>query len=92
MLTWQPANMWSANTQIDCALKVLAEAGQVDDRAAAGEDIGPLCGLAILVKDLYDVANYTTAAGTPALEGGSLIYSIRRHHEQDVSACRPAVL
>ena len=36
---------------------------------AAGEDVGPLCGLAIVAKDLFDVAGYTTAAGTPALMG-----------------------
>ena len=41
----------------------------MDDRMAAGEDVGPLCGLAIVAKDLFDVAGYTTAAGTPALMG-----------------------
>ncbi|KAK9838245.1 hypothetical protein WJX84_005685 [Apatococcus fuscideae] len=48
---------------------VLQEAQAVDDKAAAGIDTSPLCGLAIVVKDLYDVANYTTAAGTPSLTG-----------------------
>lgn len=36
---------------------------------AAGEDVGPLCGLGVVVKDLFDVAGYTTVAGTPALIG-----------------------
>eukprot|EP00891_Asterochloris_glomerata_P000681 jgi/Astpho2/681/Aster-x0031 len=34
---------------------------------AAGEDVGPLCGLGVVVKDLFDVAGYSTVAGTPAL-------------------------
>jgi len=34
-----------------------------------GTDIRPLCGLTFAVKDLYDVAGYTTVAGTPALAG-----------------------
>ena len=50
-------------------MQVLAEAQAVDMKAAAGIDINPLCGLSIVVKDLYDVANYTTAAGTPSLAG-----------------------
>ena len=41
----------------------------MDNRMAAGEDVGPLCGLAIVAKDLFDVTGYTTAAGTPALMG-----------------------
>lgn len=57
-------------------MQVLSEAQAVDMKAAAGIDIGPLCGLSIVVKDLYDVANYTTAAGTPALTGlsAALLY------------------
>ena len=54
-------------------MQVIDEAGQIDQRADSGEDIGPLCGLAVVVKDLYDVANYTTAAGTPSLAGEQVI-------------------
>ena len=50
-------------------LQVLAEAKAVDDRAASGEDVGPLCGLAFAVKDNIDVIGYATVAGNPAFEG-----------------------
>ena len=52
------------------------EAADVDARADAGEDVGPLCGLSILVKDLFDVTNYTTAAGTPSLQSESAAQSL----------------
>ena len=53
----------------DLAAQVLKDARAVDDRAAAGEDIRPLCGLTVAVKELFDVAGYTAGAGTPALQG-----------------------
>ncbi|GAB4818661.1 hypothetical protein N2152v2_005707 [Parachlorella kessleri] len=49
--------------------KVLADAKAIDDRAAAGEDVGPLCGLTFVVKDNIDVLGYPTTGGTPALIG-----------------------
>ncbi|KAK9849931.1 hypothetical protein WJX84_011846 [Apatococcus fuscideae] len=67
----QRGHLWeclNAFSEVDVE-RVLTEAQAVDDRAAAGRDVGPLCGLSIVVKDLYDVANYTTAAGTPSLTG-----------------------
>lgn len=45
------------------------EAHEVDMMYDNGADIRPLCGLTFAVKDLYDVAGYTTVAGTPALAG-----------------------
>ena len=42
------------------------EAHEVDMMYDNGTDIRPLCGLTFAVKDLYDVAGYTTVAGTPA--------------------------
>ena len=41
----------------------------MDTRAAAGEDVGPLCGLLFAVKDTIDVSGYPTVGGTPGLEG-----------------------
>lgn len=35
--------------------QVLADAKAVDEAAAAGKDVGPLCGLAFAVKDNIDV-------------------------------------
>ena len=44
------------------------EAAAVADRAAgAGRDPGPLAGLAVSIKDLFDVAGETTAAGSTIL-------------------------
>jgi len=41
-----------------------AEAASVDARIAAGEDIGPLAGVPIAVKNLFDVAGLPTRAGS----------------------------
>lgn len=60
--------------QLVC-VQVLRDAKTVDDRASAGEDIGPLCGLAVAVKELIDVAGYTAGAGTPALQGGLAMFA-----------------
>src|SRR5260370_14785876 len=42
----------------------LAQAAEVDRRLAAGEDPGPLCGVPFAVKNLFDIAGLTTAAGS----------------------------
>jgi aspartyl-tRNA(Asn)/glutamyl-tRNA(Gln) amidotransferase subunit A len=44
-----------------------AEAAAVDARIAAGADAGPLAGVPIAVKNLYDVAGLTTRAGSKIL-------------------------
>ncbi|CAL8466175.1 g5711 [Coccomyxa elongata] len=62
---WECINAWS---DINPA-RVLREAHEVDMMYDNGTDIRPLCGLTFAVKDLYDVAGYTTVAGTPALAG-----------------------
>lgn len=63
----------SQSTSQGCraSFQVLQEAAEVDRRAEAGEDIGPLCGLAVAVKDNIDVAGYPNEAGTPALQGNT---------------------
>ena len=48
----------------------LAEAPAVDDRIAAGEDVGPLAGVPLAVKDLEDAAGYVTSRGSAAFAGG----------------------
>ena len=50
-------------------LQALAEAQAVDNQASKGNDVGPLCGLPLAVKDSIDVDDYPTSAGTPALLG-----------------------
>lgn len=57
------------NRKLICHAQVLREAHEVDMMYDNGTDIRPLCGLTFAVKDLYDVAGYTTVAGTPALAG-----------------------
>jgi mandelamide amidase len=47
--------------------KVLADAAAVDAKAAAGQDIKPLCGLPLAVKDSIDVLGYPTTGATPSL-------------------------
>lgn len=49
--------------------RLIADARQVDKRIAAGEKVGPLAGLPLLVKDIIDTAEYPTTSGTPALRG-----------------------
>jgi aspartyl-tRNA(Asn)/glutamyl-tRNA(Gln) amidotransferase subunit A len=47
----------------------VAEAESVDARLAAGEDVGPLAGVPLAVKDLEDAAGFTTARGSAAFAG-----------------------
>ncbi len=42
----------------------MAEASRVDDRLAAGDDVGPLAGIPIGVKDLEDAAGFVTTSGS----------------------------
>ena len=44
-----------------------AEADAVDKRRAAGVALGPLAGIPVAIKDLFDVAGETTTAGTKIL-------------------------
>ena len=54
-------------------MQVLADAAAVDAKAAKGQDITPLCGLPLAVKDSIDVLGYPTTASTPALLSMSLM-------------------
>jgi aspartyl-tRNA(Asn)/glutamyl-tRNA(Gln) amidotransferase subunit A len=47
----------------------LAEAEAIDQRIAAGDDVGPLAGVPLAVKDLEDAAGYVTSRGSVAFAG-----------------------
>ena len=47
----------------------LAEAAAIDERLAAGEDVGPLAGVPLAVKDLEDAIGYVTSRGSAAFAG-----------------------
>lgn len=44
-----------------------ATAAAADDARAAGEDVGPLAGLPITLKDVFETEGLVTCAGSPAL-------------------------
>jgi aspartyl-tRNA(Asn)/glutamyl-tRNA(Gln) amidotransferase subunit A len=48
----------------------IAEAEAVDARLAGGEDVGPLAGVPLAVKDLEDAAGFPTSRGSAAFAGG----------------------
>jgi Asp-tRNA(Asn)/Glu-tRNA(Gln) amidotransferase A subunit family amidase len=48
----------------------LAEAAAIDERIAAGDDVGPLAGVPLAVKDLEDAIGYPTSRGSAAFAGG----------------------
>ena len=48
----------------------LAEAAAIDARIAGGEDVGPLAGVPLAVKDLEDAAGFVTSRGSAAFAGG----------------------
>src|SRR5262245_18011257 len=48
----------------------LADAAALDERIAAGDDVGPLAGVPLAVKDLEDAAGYVTTRGSAAFAGG----------------------
>ncbi|GAA3951836.1 Asp-tRNA(Asn)/Glu-tRNA(Gln) amidotransferase subunit GatA [Actinomadura viridis] len=48
---------------------VLAQARRVDERLAAGEELGPLAGVPIAHKDVFTTTDMPTTAGSRILEG-----------------------
>jgi Asp-tRNA(Asn)/Glu-tRNA(Gln) amidotransferase A subunit family amidase len=59
----------NAFVAIDADL-ALADAAAIDRRVAAGEDVGPLTGIPIGVKDLEDAAGFPTSQGSAAFANG----------------------
>lgn len=47
--------------------EAIGQADAIDLRRAAGEQLGPLAGLPVSVKDLFDIAGDVTMAGSPLL-------------------------
>ena len=65
--------------------RALAEAAALDERLAGGEEVGPLAGIPIGVKDLEDAAGFRTTYGCqlhvadpPAVEDSPLVRRLRR--------------
>src|SRR4051812_14722995 len=56
-------NKVNAFVSVD-AERALADAAAIDQRLAAGEDVGPLAGVPIGVKDLEDAAGFCTTQGS----------------------------
>lgn len=64
--------------------RALADADAIDARLAAGEDVGPLAGVPLGVKDLEDAIGYTTTCGSalhaedpPATKDSVLVSRLR---------------
>jgi aspartyl-tRNA(Asn)/glutamyl-tRNA(Gln) amidotransferase subunit A len=55
---------YNAFTQVDADL-ALKDAAAVDERIARGEDVGPLAGIPIGVKDNEDAKGFRTTSGSP---------------------------
>lgn len=47
----------------------LAQARALDERQRAGKPLGPLHGLPVAIKDIFDTADYPTECGSPLLKG-----------------------
>ena len=62
-------------------MQALQDAAAIDEKAAKGSDITPLCGLPLAVKDAIDVVGYPTTAATPALAGKLIHLSLRAPDE-----------
>ena len=48
---------------------VLAQARALDERQRAGKPLGPLHGVPVAIKDIFDTADYPTECGSPLLKG-----------------------
>ena len=53
--------------------RALADADAVDARLATGEDVGPLAGIPIGVKDLEDAAGFRTTQGSAVFADGPVV-------------------
>jgi Asp-tRNA(Asn)/Glu-tRNA(Gln) amidotransferase A subunit family amidase len=59
--------------------EALAAAATLDDQVATGEEVGPLAGIPVGVKDLEDAAGYRTTYGSPAFERVALAQTDAEH-------------
>ena len=51
------------------AKDALAQARALDERRRNGQSIGPLHGVPVAIKDIFDTADYKTECGSPLLKG-----------------------
>ena len=58
--------------------QALADAAALDARLAAGEDVGPLAGIPIGVKDLEDAAGFRTTQGSAVYADSPIATTTRR--------------
>ena len=49
--------------------EALAQARALDERRRNGQTIGPLHGIPVAIKDIFDTADYKTECGSPLLKG-----------------------
>lgn len=70
--------------------QVLQDAAAVDAKAERGEDIRPLCGLPLAVKDAIDVVGFPTTCATPAFAGGRMCFfcSFVTHQGAQEALCK----
>lgn len=57
--------------------RALAAAAEIDERLAAGETVGPMAGVPLLVKDLEDAEGFPTSLGSAALGRSDLALASR---------------
>ena len=63
------------NALVRVSETAVVEAKELDARIAAGEDVGVLAGVPIIVKDNINVRGWETTAGSQVLEGHKSAYS-----------------
>src|ERR1700710_774734 len=83
-------NIRAQNSKFNCFTAVteeraIAEAAATDAAVAAGESLGPLCGVPYAVKTLFDVKGMSTLAGSrinaelpPAVQDAAAVQGMRQ--------------
>jgi aspartyl-tRNA(Asn)/glutamyl-tRNA(Gln) amidotransferase subunit A len=71
--------------RVICREAAVRQARAAQESLAAGRDLGPLHGIPLAVKDLFDVAGMVTSAGSRLLEG-----NLARRHAGVVRRCLQA--
>jgi hypothetical protein len=69
--------------------RALADAAAIDARVAAGEDVGPLAGVPVGVKDLEDAAGFRTTQGSAVYADSPVMQADSPLVERLKAATRP---